>query len=858
MSKKTKHLYSQFQPTNYQLNLAIDKEALSFKGKVIITGQKVGRPAQRISLHQRDLKITSAKLIKQEKSANLDIPVTRTYNHKSYDELRIHTKDPIKTGTYTIEVEFSGTITEHMLGIYPSYFTDDEKKQTIITTQFESHYAREVFPCIDEPSAKATFNLTLTTAKGDIVLSNTPIKNQTSDKNQVTTTFETTPKMSTYLLAFVTGSMHFVESKTKTGIAVRSWSATSRPKEQLQYSVNEAVKILDFFTDYFGVNYPLEKCDQVALPDFDAGAMENWGLVTYREVALLSDPDNPSVSSEQYISLVIAHELSHQWFGNLVTMKWWDDLWLNESFASLMEHIALEAIHPEWHQWENYTATDVLTTTSRDIFLDIQPVGVKVTDPELIDTLFDPGIVYAKGGRLLKMLREYIGEEAFRIGLKNYFKEFAYSNTTREDLWNSMSKASGKDVSALMTPWIEKPGMPVISVNQTGKQLSICQQRFLLDGIDKESIWPIPYLADQPLTNDTLMKRKAGNTLSSNLPVILNRFGSGHYLTHYLDENHRSYLATQIAKRTIPAETRINLLNDSYMLARGGQSSLEDSLDLIKECSREDRDDVWALICRIVAAANQLSEGDEQTDTNIKNFKIKLASNWYKLLGWQESPSDDSNTKQLRHTALSLMISGEDKSAIKQAIEIYNQSKNISDINAEMRASILSAVIRHNNSKNDVDCLIKLYPDVSSDLQMDITSGLASTKDANLASEILNSALGEEGFVRSQDILRWLGVFLQNRFIRLTTWEFISKNWTWLEETFLKSKSYDYLPTVTSRFINNKEWEVKYHKLFEPKLADKTLEKNIKIGFADISARIQWRERDEQKIINFFKSQSKN
>lgn len=858
MSRKTKHLFNQFRPNNYNLSLNINKESLTFTGKVAITGQKVGRPAFRINLHQRDLKITNAKLTKQEKNTNLDIPVSRIYCHKSYDELRIHSNDSIKSGTYTIEIEFSGTISEHMLGIYPSYFTDDDKEQTIIATQFESHYAREVFPCIDEPIAKATFNLTLTTAKGDVVLSNTPIKNQTTDNDQITTTFETTPKMSTYLLAFVTGAMHFVEGKTKSGVSVKSWSAISRPKEHLQYSVDEAVRILDFFADYFGVDYPLAKCDQVALPDFDAGAMENWGLITYREVALLSDPNNPSVSSEQYISLVIAHELSHQWFGNLVTMKWWDDLWLNESFASLMEHIALEAIHPDWHQWENYTATDVLTTTSRDIFLDIQPVGVKVTDPELIDTLFDPGIVYAKGGRLLKMLREYIGEDSFKLGLKNYFKDYAYSNTTRDDLWNSMAKASGKNISALMTPWIEKPGMPVVNVTQTGKQLTINQERFLLDGIDEESTWPIPYLADQPLTNDILTKQKAGNTLLNNQPVILNRFGSGHFFTHYLDEDHRNYLAMQISKRTIPAETRINLLNDSYMLARGGQSSLIDSLNLIKDCSSEDRDDVWTLICRIVASANQLTEGNEQTDANIKNFKTKLASNWYKKLGWEDNPNDDPNAKQLRHTAISMMISGEDNIAVKQAIEIYNQSKDILDINAEMRASILSAVVRHNNSKKDIDDLIKLYPDVSSDLQMDITAGLASTKDADLANKILSQALGENGFVRSQDILRWLGIFLQNRYIRLTAWDFIIKNWPWLEETILKSKSYDYLPTITARFMYSKEWEEKYHQLFEPKLTDKTLEKNIKIGFADISARIQWRERDEQRIINFFKDYSRS
>lgn len=855
MSKKTKHLFNQFKPNNYNLSLNIDKAKLTFSGKVIINGQKKGRPSKRISLHQRDLKIISAKIIKYEKSVEQTIKVAKIYCHKSYDELRVHTDQLINAGKYTIEIEFKGIITAHMLGMYPSYFTHNNIKETIIATQFESHYAREVFPCIDEPIAKATFNLTLTTLSKDIVLANTPILNQTSSNGLTTTTFETTPKMSTYLLAFVTGPLHCVETKTKSGTVVRSWSAISRSKSELQYSVKEAVKILDFFTNYFGVDYPLDKCDQVALPDFDAGAMENWGLITYREVALLNDPTNPSVSSQQYISLVIAHELSHQWFGNLVTMKWWDDLWLNESFASLMEHLALDAIYPKWKQWEAYVATDVLATTSRDIFQDIQPVGVKVTDPELIDTLFDPGIVYAKGGRLLKMLHDYIGDKTFREGLKNYFKIHAYGNTSRDDLWKEMTKASGKDISALMTPWIEKPGIPVVSIFQDKKQLKLTQRRFLLDGKDENSIWSIPLLANHPLSNDLLTKHRAGNSTSSNDPIILNANGSGHFITHYLDLNHKKYLSNQIAKRKIPAETRINILNDSYMLARGGQSSLINSLKLISECSAEDRDFVWTLICRIITSARHLTEGCDLTDDAIKTFKIKLASYWYNQLGWDDKITDEPNTKQLRHTAIALMISGEAPDAVNHAIKIFTDIKDINDINAEMRASILGAVIRHGDSNKQIDDLIKLYPNASSDLQIDIISGLASTKDPDSALKILHLAVGNNGFVRPQDILRSLSMFLNNQYIRATTWDFILSSWTWLEEALGKSKSYDYLPKICANVVNSQDWETKYHQLFEPKLSDKTLERNIKVGFADISARLAWRQRDEVKIKDFFKNQ---
>ncbi len=857
MSKSAKHLFEQFKPEHYDLALTIDKEKLTFTGKVVITGQKTGRPSKRITLHQRGLTVVSTRITKYSKADQESIEPSRIVLHKAYDEVRLHTERELYAGKYTVEIEFSGKITESMLGIYPSYFTHKGRKETIIATQFESHYAREVFPCIDEPIAKATFDLTLTTKKGDVTLSNTPLKSETSSGESTTTIFETTPKMSTYLLAFVTGPMHSVESKTKSGTTVTSWSSIARPKKELQYSVDEAVRVLDFFTDYFGVPYPLKKCDQVALPDFDAGAMENWGLITYREVALLSDPDNPSVSSEQYISLVVAHELSHQWFGNLVTMKWWDDLWLNESFASIMEHIALDAIHPDWHQWEFYVATDVIATTSRDIYKDIQPVGVKVTDPDLIDTLFDPGIVYAKGGRLLKMLREYIGDAAFRKGLKSYFEKHAYSNTSREDLWKAMADASGKDISSLMTPWIERPGMPVLTVSQDKKRLALSQERFILDAQNDPTIWPIPLLANQQLQKDIITRKDSGNLASSDDPVIINQFGSGHYYTHYLEPKHNDFLAEAIAKREIPAETRINILNDSLMLARGGKSSLVDSLKLITNCANEDRDNVWALISRVVGSASQLTEGDDITEDTIKMFKRSLAHNWYEKLGWNDQADDDPNTKQLRHTAIAFMLGGEDKVAINEALAIFKKSDDLSALNAELRASILSTAIRH-GSPNNVDSLTRAYKDASPDLQIDITSALSSTKDPQVAKNVINQALGKNGFVRPQDIMRWVAMFLRNRYTRSVAWDFIVNEWKWLEETLEKSKSFDYLPVYCASVMNSKSWEEKYHELFEPKLSNKTLERNIRVGFSDIAARVAWRERDEKPIKDFFKAQAKN
>jgi aminopeptidase N len=848
MSKKAKRLYEGFQPEHYELILHPDAQNLRFNGTVVMTGKKTGRPSKRITLHQKDLKITSAAVQYHGKRGDEIINLDRTNTHSAYDELRLHSQQMLYPGSYTIRLEFNGVITPELKGIYPANYKHKGKDKRIIITQLESHHAREAFPCIDEPEAKATFKLTVTAPEHETVLSNTPEESHKKIGKLVAHTFEQTPKMSTYLLAFAMGELHYSEAISKAGIAVRSWATIAQPKERLEYATQEAAKILDFFANYFGVPYPLKKLDQIAVPDFEAGAMENWGMVTYREVILLIDSKNRSISSEQFATQVIAHELSHQWFGNLVTMKWWDDLWLNESFAGLMEHVPPAALHPDWQQWELYTAQDIPLITSRDSYKDIQPVGVPVTDPDLISTVFDPAIVYAKGARLIKMLKEYTGEEAFIKGLGAYFAKHAYGNASRDDLWEALSKTSGKDIKALMTPWLVQPGMPVIHVSQGKKKLSVSQERFLLDGKPDGTIWPIPLLSDTtsetPLI-DTPVKEIA---LPSSTYVVVNPNASGQFITHYINDKHREFIARALIAQKISTEARINIFNDLYMLARHGDVSLTDGLDMAIRNTHEPRDSVWGMMARALAAAAQLTEDDKQSEKKLKFLRIAFAQKWYQKLGWDDSPKDDPNTKQLRHTMVSLMISGEDSAAIKEALARYKLAKNdLQSLQAELRSAILAAAVRH-GKPGIINELLEKYDTASPDVQMDITSALSSTKEPAAAKVILSKALGAKGFVRSQDVMRWLALFLRNHHVRSVAWEYMVKDWGWLEETLKSSKSFDYLPVYAASIIASEQWAKKYHALFEPKLNDKLLERNIKIGFADIAARIAWRKRDEAAI----------
>lgn len=851
MNTRVKRLIEGFNPTNYKLTLNLDHDKLLFSGKVTIRGQKTSRPSQRITFHQKGLKISNAQIAKHDKKGDYNYQVTRINNHDSYNEVRLHADQTLFPGNYTVTMEFSGVITSAMQGIYPCYFESDGQKQHLVATQFESHHAREAFPCIDEPEAKATFDLTLITPGSMVALSNTPVKSQTS-QDQQTTTFETTPRMSTYLLAFVVGNLHCVEATTKNGILMRTWGTAAQASQSLQFANDEAVRVIDFFEDYFATPFPLAKCDQVALPDFESGAMENWGLITYREIALLTNPDNRSLSSEQYVAMVIAHELSHQWFGNLVTMKWWDDLWLNESFASIMEHVALAKLHPEWEQWEQYTSSDVLSCSNRDIYPDVQSIRCDVRHPDEINTLFDPAIVYAKGGRLIKMLIDYIGEDDFREGLKLYFDKHAYSNTTRDDLWNALQTASNKDIAALMNPWIEQSGMPLLTVDHHDDKLSLSQERFLItdNGLvtdEQNHTWPIPLLASQELPINILGDTSADLTIAGEVPIF-NQYGSGHYLVKYANTQDQARIINAVKERTVPSQSRINILNDMLLMARRGDISLTSILDLINQCGGEPRDAVWALICQTIGLSDMLTEGNDSTKAQINRLKVSLAQNPHSKLGWDDKPDDDPNTKHLRQTMLSLMIGGEDQQTIDKCIQLYNSAKNIEALPAEQRGLIIGAVVRHDPDVN-IDQLINSYkqsPDP--DIQTSISSALCSARNADHIDQIIEKALGADGFVRPQDIFRWYAYLIRNRYSREAAWRWLTTSWDRLLTVFGNSKNLDYFVVYSAGPLSTEAGHKQFGDFFDPMLDNISLSRNIRIAHTEILGRIVWRQREETAI----------
>ncbi len=854
MSKEVRRLYAQFQPENYKLWLDPNRKTRKITGHVTITGRKVGRPSQRLTFHQHGLTVTKATITFHDKKGDRTLEVERLNNQNSLDEVRLHTDAMVYPGAYTVYMEFTGNIDDNMHGVYPCNFELDGKPLQLIATQFESHHAREAFPCIDEPEAKATFDLVLLTPEGDAVIANTPEKSRKIVGGMRETVFETTPAMSSYLLAFVYGKMRHKDTTTASGTLVRIWATSAQPADSLDYALDRAKAGIEFFEQYYGVAYPLAKADHVALPDFSSAAMENWGLITYREPFLLAEPESVSLGTKEFITLVTAHELSHQWFGNLVTMRWWDDLWLNESFANVMEYVATDKLEPDWHIWYTAVASDGLAALRRDAIDGVQAVKVAVHHPDEISTLFDPSIVYAKGGRLIRMLMQYVGEEDFRKGLKLYFTKHAYGNTAGRDLWEALGAASGKDIPSFMEPWLTRPGYPVLSVTQKGKQLHIEQKHFLLDPkkADAQRVWPVPLLSETPQIPQLLSEKSVDVDLSSDDFVRINQGAVGHYIVHYAEPAHRAALAEQAEKQTLDVPERLMLLNDSSLLTRTGIGSFADTLALLQYYAGETNDAVWDIMALVLADARRFIDLDETLELKMKALAKRLTGKLYDKLGWTEGEKDSAETIKLRATIVGLSVYGENKQAIDTALKLFEAyKKDYSAVAAELRSICFGAAVRH-NAPGAVVYLLDLNEKTSNaDLQQEILAALTLTTDQDVA-KILLGRLTDSTKVRQHDVDHWLAYLLRNHHVRDLAWEWLQSHWVWIEETFGGDKTYDNFPRYAASAFNTQKYLDEYRVFFKPMQHIPGLARNIALGKEELVTRVAWLERDLASVEKFF------
>ena len=495
-------------PIKYFLEFEPDLKTFRFKGRVEID-VKIDRPTTTLLLNSAELSIGDA--VAESRSG---IQKASVHFDARNEQVAFKFAKPI-IGTVKLKMSFAGTHNDKMYGFYRSKYVAQGKECYLLSSQFEPADARKAFPCFDEPEFKAVFEVSMVVDKSLECISNMPIgRTQSLKSGKKRVRFLPTPVMSTYLLYLGVGNYDSIEG-TLGKVKLRVLT-TKGKKKFAALSMGYLKKFLNFYNSYFGIKFPLPKLDMLAIPDFSAGAMENWGAITYREIALLGD-ENTAVGNKQQIAETVAHELAHMWFGDLVTMAWWDDLWLNESFATYMSFKAMDAVMPEWDMWTHYIEDVVYSAMVADQLKATHPIAAKVSNPAEISAQFDSGISYDKGGSVLRMIEDYVGADTFKAGLHKYIREHSYGNATKYDLWEAIDSAAKKSkkfvfAEKVASYWIDTPGYPIVSVDRKGAAYSLLQNRFLIsEAVQEPSGWPIPihYLGSDGSEGQFLMSKSA-------------------------------------------------------------------------------------------------------------------------------------------------------------------------------------------------------------------------------------------------------------------------------------------------------------------------------------------------------------
>ncbi|MGA8889989.1 MAG: M1 family metallopeptidase, partial [Anaeromyxobacteraceae bacterium] len=588
------------RPVRYDAFLSIDPERGAFHGRLTIA-LALASPSREIVLHAVGLRVTAASLSAAGSSRTATVTP-----HEASETIALGTGSEIPAGAVDVVVEWSGSFSAGLRGLY--------RAGPLAATQFEAADARRVFPCLDEPGFKAPWALSVEVPGGTAVLANGAEVGREARGDRELVAFAETPPLPTYLVAVVAGPMAGCPAERVRGVPVRTWAVPGKA-DLTAFGQEAATAVLPRLEDYFDVPYAFGKLDQIGLPDFEFGAMENAGLVTYRETALLLDPATASLPVRKRIAEVVTHELAHQWFGNWVTMRWWDDLWLNESFATWMAYKIVAAWKPEWRIWLDFDQGKA-AALGLDALRSTHPIHAEVRNPEDMGEAFDL-ITYEKGGAVLRMVEAWLGEDAFRRGIRLYMRRFARGNAVADDLWAALGEASGQPVLQLANAWIRTPGFPLLSLSREGSRVRLSQRRFLsAPGAREPGTWPVPVVlrwADDRGTHvrRVLLQDAAEEVeLDATGPVrwVFGNAGStGFYRVDHATPD-RAALARHLA--ALLPEERIALLADEWALLRTGDREASSFLDLVAAFSGEDdRAVLDELVGRLAAVEHRLLDG---------------------------------------------------------------------------------------------------------------------------------------------------------------------------------------------------------------------------------------------------------
>ncbi|KAK4230468.1 putative mitochondrial aminopeptidase 2 precursor [Podospora fimiseda] len=846
-------------PRHYHVTLEPNFTKFTFEGTVKID-LDVAEDSKSISLHTLELDVHSAKLSTGGQTVCSSPKVS--YNESTQVTTLDFTNAVSKGSKAQLEIKFTGQLNDKMAGFYRStYKNDDGSTGVLAVSQMEPTDARRSFPCFDEPSLKAEFTVTLIADKKLTCLSNMDVASETElqGDGKKAVTFNKSPPMSTYLVAFVVGELNYIETKDFR-VPVRVYAPPGQNIEHGRFSLNLAAKTLEFYEKVFGIDFPLPKMDQIAIPDFAQGAMENWGLVTYRVVDLLLDEKASGAATKERVAEVVQHELAHQWFGNLVTMDWWDGLWLNEGFATWASWYSCNVFYPEWKVWETYVVDNLQRALSLDSLRSSHPIEVPVKRADEINQIFD-AISYSKGSCVLRMISTSLGEDTFLEGVRRYLKKHAYGNTQTGDLWASLAEASGRNVEEVMQVWTKNIGFPVVTVSEKDNNtIELKQNRFLRTGDTKpdedQVIYPV-FLGlrtkDGVDDSQTLDKRQDTFKIPSTDFFKLNANHTGLYRTAYSSE--RLVKLGEAAKQgLLSVEDRAGLIADAGALATSGYQKTSEVLSLLKEFNTEDQFVVWSeIIGRVASVQGAWVFEDKAVRDGLEAFLRELVSERAHQIGWEFSEKDGHIEQQFKAMLFgSAGVSG-DEVIIKAAQDMFKRymAGDKSAIHPNIRGSVFSMALKH-GGKEEYDALLNFYrTSTNSDERNTALRSFGRAKDPELIKRTLDMLFSGE--VKDQDIyMPTTGLRSHPEGIE-ALYKWMTENWDALVKKLPPALSMlGTMVTIFTSSFTKKEQLEQVEKFFSDKNKS-GFDQSLAQSLDAIRSKIAWIERDREDVAAWVK-----
>ena len=775
------------RPVAYRITLAPDLDAFVFRGDETVEIE-VLEATSTIVLNADELEVQSAEVAREESPWQAASGIALDAETET---LTLTFPSLLTPGRHQLHIAFTGVLNDRLTGFYRSQYPGrDGQAMRLAVTQFEPAHARLAFPCWDEPALKATFEVTLEVPSHLEAVSNMLVVEEARlEGGTKRVRFGRTPVMSTYLLAFVIGDMAHIAERSPSGTLVRVF-APSGSQEYGRYALETSLKLLDYFNDYFGIPFPLEKLDHIAIPDFAAGAMENWGMITYRETALLVDPQNSPAATRQRVAEVVSHEMAHMWFGDLVTMAWWNDLWLNESFASWMGDKAVDHVFPEWEMWTQFVGADTVRALSLDGLNNSHPIEAEVRAPAEVEQLFD-AISYSKGASLIRMLEHFLGPEAFRDGLHRYLSAHQYGNARTEDLWEAMEAVSQQPVHAMMATWTGQMGYPVVQVTsrREGERLHLdfTQSRFLYthlldEGAGDDSLWKVPLSVAVPGATEThraLMEDRGASMSIASADAATGWFkvngGQTGFYRVSLSEDDWASLASAVESGGLAAPDRLGVQNDAYALSRAGYLPVSRFLAMTRAYAKETDTSVWRDLAGNMADLDD-RVADEPVYPRFREFGRDLFRSVAARMGWEARPGEGHLDTLLRSLALGQVGYYGDPETLEEARRRFGRYlEDPSSLSPDLRG-VVYALTAQGGDEATYENLWNLEREAPlQEEKVRLLGALTRFHQRELLTETLERSLSSD--VRSQDTVMVVTSVAMNPLGRASAWEFVKEHW---------------------------------------------------------------------------------